>query len=143
MNSFCGKIVPRGMLVLVVTMVFGCAIVKAQTRSVPSQEPCDQYKKSDSDLNRVFQQVLREYKGDIRFIRKLKASQRAWLAYRDAQLQALYPKPDTLREYGSAFRMCSCLALDELTNERVKILRRWIEGTEEGDVCSGSIRLKK
>jgi uncharacterized protein YecT (DUF1311 family) len=124
-------------------MILGCEIAKAQTQSVPDKDPCDQYKKSDSELNKVFQQILREYKGDIQFIRKLKASQRAWLAYRDAQLLALFPKPDALREYGSAFRMCSCLTLDELTNERVKILRRWIEGTEEGDVCSGSIRLKK
>ena len=30
--------------------------------------------------------------------------------------------------------------LAELTSKRIKTLNQWIDGTEEGDVCSGSIR---
>jgi hypothetical protein len=38
--------------------------------------------------------------------------------------------------------MCRCLALADLTNQRVEQLQRWIDGTEEGDVRAGSVRAK-
>jgi uncharacterized protein YecT (DUF1311 family) len=100
------------------------------------------YKSADAELNRVYQKILRDYKADLTFIKKLKNAQRAWLVYRDAELAALYP--DTAQgAYGSVNPMCRCNELQRLTEARTEELRRWITRTIEGDVCAGSVRLQK
>jgi uncharacterized protein YecT (DUF1311 family) len=114
----------------------------AQTQAEMDRQACGEYEKTDADLNRVYRQVLGEYKADAVFVERFRGAQRAWLAYRDAQLGALYPARDPQRAYGSVHRMCRCQALTELTLERTEVLRRWIKGVEEGDVCSGSIRIR-
>ncbi|MCA1849700.1 MAG: DUF1311 domain-containing protein [Acidobacteria bacterium] len=114
----------------------------AQTQAEMDREACGEYQKSDAELNRVYRQVLDEYKADALFAEKLRVAQRAWVAYRDAQLGALYPARDPRRAYGSVHRMCRCQALTELTLERTEALRRWVMGVEEGDVCAGSIRIR-
>ena len=118
------------------------AVSVAQTQTQLNQEACGEYQKEDQELNRVYQQILREYRGDALFLQRLREAQRAWLVYRDAQLSALYPERDAQRHYGSVYPMCRCLALAEITQQRAKELRRWIEGMEEGDVCGGSIRTR-
>jgi Lysozyme inhibitor LprI len=84
--------------------------------------------------------ILKEYAKDQQFIAKLKTAQRAWLAFRGAQLEALFPKTDKQAEYGSVYPMCRCSELQSLTEERAKQLKRWLDGTKEGNVCAGSVR---
>lgn len=43
-------------------------------------------------------------------------------------------------KYGSVYPMCAALFLKELTEERTEKLRVWLNGIEEGDVCSGSVK---
>ena len=114
----------------------------AQTQAEMDREACNEYRKADVELNRVYQQVLGEYKADGLFVEKLRGAQRAWVVYRDAQMEALYPARDPQRAYGSVHRMCRCQALTELTLQRVEELRRWVMGVEAGDVCAGSIRIR-
>ena len=38
--------------------------------------------------------------------------------------------------------MCRCTALAEATRKRAEELRRWADGTAEGDVCAGSVRVR-
>ena len=92
-------------------------------------------------MNRTYKQVLDKYQRDNVFIEKLKTAQRAWIKFRDADLESLYP--NTPSAHGSINLMCHCIALAELTTERTKSLKRWIDGVEEGDVCAGSIKIKK
>ena len=33
--------------------------------------------------------------------------------------------------------------LDELTKSRIKTLKVWLDGIEEGDVCSGSVKIAR
>jgi len=97
------------------------------------------YKKADAELNRTYQQLLKKAAGDPVAVGKIKAAQRAWIVFRDAQIAALYPAEDKQREYGSAFSMCAGLALADLTRERTKMLKRMLNPTE-GDVCDGGLR---
>jgi uncharacterized protein YecT (DUF1311 family) len=115
----------------------------AQTQSDLNQEGCAKYKKADARMNAAYRQVLNDYKQDTLFVAKLKAAQRAWVAFRDAHLRSVYPEPNTLMAYGSVNPMCRCVVLAELTAERTKALKKWLDGIEEGDVCSGSVRIKK
>lgn len=115
----------------------------AQSQSEVNEEGCAKYKKADARLNAVYQQVLTAYKQDSLFVSKLKTAQRAWVAFRDAHLESLYPEPNKRLAYGSVNPMCLCEVLAELTAERTKALNKWVDGIEEGDVCSGSVRIKK
>jgi len=51
-----------------------------------------------------------------------------------------YPEGKT---YGSIQPVCRANYLEELTRTRIKTLQVWITGIEEGDLCSGSVRMKE
>lgn len=123
-------------------IVLSSAGSQAQTQSASNQDACASFRQADALLNQSYNQVLSEYKKNAAFIRKLKIAQRAWIAYRDAQLEALYPSPNKRAEYGSVYPVCRCSALATLTTQRAEELKKWIDGAEEGDVCSGSIKIK-
>src|SRR5215208_3443602 len=126
----------------VMALMFVCAGAQAQTQAQTNQDECQKYKQTDAEMNRVYQQVISEYKKDAVFIVKLKAAQRHWMAFRDAHVESLYPKQNKLAAYGSVHPTCRCIALTEITTARVEALKRWIAGVEEGDTCSGSIKMK-
>lgn len=62
------------------------------------------------------------------------------MVFRDAELKAVFPDPESMEAYGSVFLMCNAMWLEELTRARAKQLRVWLDGVEEGDVCAGSVR---
>lgn len=104
------------------------------------------YKEEDARLNRVYEEILKKFKDDPVFIKKFREAQRAWLKFRDAQFEAMFPQILDSRgqyNYGSVFPMCAGLYKAKLTHSRVEELQLWLDGTEEGDVCSGSVPVKK
>lgn len=64
-------------------------------------EPCADCRAADKKLNDTYNRVLKTHEGDKLFLEKLKKSQRAWLAFRDAELEALYPAENKKLEYGT------------------------------------------
>ncbi|MHA7058850.1 lysozyme inhibitor LprI family protein [Aquimarina sp. M1] len=115
----------------------------SQTQSEINKEASNNYKKADIELNNVYQNILAEYKYDTAFIGQLKRTQRIWISYRDAELEMKFPAENKQVEYGSVYPMCVSLFLKELTNERTEKLKIWLHGIEEGDICSGSVKLKE
>ncbi|MCV6636596.1 lysozyme inhibitor LprI family protein [Candidatus Albibeggiatoa sp. nov. NOAA] len=99
------------------------------------------YERADAKLNQVYRQVLLAYKEDAEFIHKLKAAQRAWVAFRDAHLEALYPAEDKRFAYGAMYPTCSNNDLTALTKQRIEQLQQWLIGLAEGDTCGGSIKV--
>ena len=130
------------LLVLSVALLFVVWNSSAQTQADMNEAACAKYSKSDAEMNAVYRQVLNKYKSETVFIAKFKAAQRAWIAFRDAHLESLYPEPNKLQAYGSVNPVCRCGVLTELTAERTKQLKQWLNGAEEGDVCSGSVRMR-
>lgn len=114
----------------------------ATTQSQRDQCATRQLKAADDELNRVYQAILKKYKSDTDFVRKLRNAQQAWLKFRDAELEAKFPLQDKRARYGSVYPMCANLFLVRRTQERIKDLRQWLDGTEEGDVCAGSVHYK-
>jgi len=114
-----------------------------QTQSAMNLEADKSYKKVDAELNSVYNKILKDYKTDTKFIAKLKVAQNAWIKFRDAEMNALFPEENKNVEYGSVFPMCWSNALTDLTKQRIKKLKVWLNGIEEGDVCSGSIKIKE
>ena len=131
-------------IALVVMLALNTSIgASNQTQSEMNQDACGKYKKADSELNRVYQKIMRDYAGDKNFIQKMKIAQLAWIAFRDAHLDSLYPESDSLSHYGSVNPMCRCMELELLTQDRINSLREWADGVQEGDVCSGSKKIKQ
>lgn len=98
-------------LISLLLLPFCCIVTFAQTQDEMNQEACVEYKKADAELNKVFQQVLNDYKTDALFVRKMKIAQRAWVAYRDAHVDSLYPIGPTANpclQYGTVYPMCRC-----------------------------------
>ena len=67
----------------------------------------------------------------------VEAAQRAWQAYADAQVEALYPGCSASTACGSAHSMCRDAALSALIQIRTSELKRMLrEHQPEGDVCA-------
>ncbi|OUJ75524.1 lysozyme inhibitor LprI family protein [Hymenobacter crusticola] len=131
--------------VLLVALLVASLAATAQTQAAMNAKTCGEYRKADQQLNQLYQQVLKLYAKDAVFLKAFKASQVAWLKFRDAQTEALFPKqPTEVKQvtYGSVYSLCNCQSLTSLTNDRNKQLKVWVVGIEEGDVCSGSVRRK-
>ena len=112
-------------------------------------EASDVYKQVDNELNDVYRQILDRYKSDSVFVQKLKLAQREWINSRDADLAMIFPYQDidAQRNYGTIYPICYLSTLTEITKERIKFLRKWIDTIDDGegpiDVCNGSIIPKR
>lgn len=111
---------------------------KAQTQTELNECACKQFQTSEAEMNRVYRELLSSRAKDSLVVAKLKNAQRAWLAFRNAQLELLYPETANPKlTYGSAFPMCHCMAKREMTEERTKQLRQLLQN-KDGDVCGWS-----
>ena len=77
----------------------------------------NEWKKSDADLNRVYQEFLKKLKPEQAAL--LKKAQRAWLTYRDAQCEA----DDKMSAGGTAAPLALTQCRVTLTQEHTKTLK--------------------
>jgi uncharacterized protein YecT (DUF1311 family) len=91
-------------------------------------------RQANADLNGVYGELLSKLKSDNSAIKKLRAAQRAWLAFKDARLQELYPATDKQAEYGSMYPMCYAQVATAMTKERTAQLRRMLEDKDPCEV---------
>ena len=112
----------------------------SQTQLQMNEASCAEYKQTDREMNRVYLKIVSDYRGDPVFIKALKKAQLAWLHYRDAHVDSIFP--GAASQYGSVSTMCRCGSLSEITKERTQTLNRRLEGIEEGDVRAGSVKIK-
>lgn len=126
------RIIFSVMILLVASSAFG------QSQQKISNTAQIEFKKSDTNLNVIYQKILARYKGDRIFVDNLKSAQRQWIKYRDAQVKVKYP---TYGEGdGTIVPMCQYYYLQGLTQSRIVELETWLNGADEGDVCAGSIK---
>ncbi len=130
----------RYILTILISLI--CLIGFAQTQGDLSEKAGESLKKSDKELNDIYKTILSDYKSDTVFIKNLKASQRIWIMFRDAELKVKYPETEP-GYYGSVFPMCVSTYLEKLTKVRIETLKKWTIGIEEGDVCIGSVKMKE
>ncbi|MGH7839840.1 MAG: lysozyme inhibitor LprI family protein [Candidatus Binataceae bacterium] len=131
MKNFAIAMMLTALVILLVPRVS-----RAQTQLQMDEESCGAFKKSDAQLNQVYQQILAKLAHDRVATQHVKAAERAWIAFRDAEMEAVYP-PREAGYYGTVQPMCECDERAALTDERVKQLQRWLT-TKEGDVCAGT-----
>jgi len=122
------------------TELSGC-MDNAETQMQINQCTYEDYAQADAELNQVYRKILVVYSEDSAFLEKLKIAQRAWITFRDAHLEALYPEQDKRFAYGSMYPSCSNHDLTVLTRQRIIQLQQWLTGVSEGNACTKSIRI--
>jgi len=128
--------------ILAIFFCLSASFCFGQSQSNLDDSAARNYQKADKKLNVIYHQILKEYRSDTVFIRNLKNAQRLWVLFRDAEMKAKFPEsPDVY--YGTVLPMCRSMELTGLTQERTQELKVGIDGIEEGDVCSGSVKTKK
>jgi uncharacterized protein YecT (DUF1311 family) len=133
-----------------------CAVLIAASLQMKAQaKPCGSYdtqsemnqcaateaKKADALLNATYQELLAKLKDDKIAQAKLIAAQRAWIAFRDAELAAMWPTAageDPRIRYGSVHPFCYSEELATMTHNRTRELRE-LMSHQEGDVCGGPL----
>jgi uncharacterized protein YecT (DUF1311 family) len=129
-------------LLVLISFLSYYSISFAQTQSDLNEAEHKKYLSADKELNSIYQKILEEYKEDTSFIKNLKQSQKIWIQFRSAEMKMKYPNRES-GHYGSALPMCWSIYLTELTNQRIRTLQEWLNGVEEGDLCSGSVKIKQ
>ena len=81
----------------------------------------------DLELNEVYQKLQATTAKDPNTIVKITAAEKAWIAYRDAYLEAMYPAANKLAEYGSSFPAESNLLRVKLTQQQIEALRQLLK----------------
>jgi uncharacterized protein YecT (DUF1311 family) len=120
----------RALLLLLISLTAVAA--PPQTQLDLNTAAGQSYLAADKELNERWKQVLAANAADPKLIARLKTAQKAWLAFRDAQVSALYGD-----EFFSARPMCEAGAKEQLTRERSAYLKSLLQ-VVEGDVCAAT-----
>jgi uncharacterized protein YecT (DUF1311 family) len=102
--------------VLAALAISGSAVAQSQ-HEMNRQAEAD-FEKADAELNRAYKKTLSDLDADGQ--KKLKATQRAWIAFRDAQAEF---DADSEARGGSMYTMIYYGDLARLTRDRIKQLR--------------------
>lgn len=80
----------------------------------------DEFSKADNDLNQAYQALIRKKADDKLFISKLRLAQKAWLVFRDAELEARFAcaENDIKICWGSTYPMLFLSSKAALTRDR-------------------------
>lgn len=76
-----------------------------------------------TELQHLYRKLLSEAGSQQGAAGKIEAMERAWLAYRDAYIEAMYPEQDKLAAYGSIYPMEADLLSAKLTAQHTSAIR--------------------
>jgi uncharacterized protein YecT (DUF1311 family) len=111
---------------------YRACIEKAKTQTEMNTCACEEAARADAKLNEAYRMLLERAAGDSELLTKLKAAENAWVAYRDAYMDAMYPAKDKQAEYGSVYPMESDLLRSKLTERQVQALADLFEPLQGG-----------
>jgi uncharacterized protein YecT (DUF1311 family) len=75
----------------------------------------EELRRADRDLNEAYRRLISVAKDKPDAVVKVRAMERAWMAYRDAFVEALYPAPNKQAAYGTMFVVEALLIRARLT----------------------------
>ena len=114
------------------------ATANAQTQAEMNKGAIAEMEHADHIMTVIYQEIIQRYSKEPyvnqTLVENLRKAQRAWIAFRDAHIKAIYPDEKRF----SARPMCAAIVRTELTKARTVQLREWLDESEEGDVCAGT-----
>jgi uncharacterized protein YecT (DUF1311 family) len=90
----------------------------------------------------LYRQLLSKAAGEQNAVAKIKASERAWIAYRDAYIDATYPATDKQSGYGSMYGMDVALLRAKLTQQHLADMQELLK-QYSGDSGAGPANPQK
>lgn len=99
----------------------------AKTQGEMNACASDEAARADAELNVVYRKLLSKAARQPDAMEKIKASERAWIIYRDAYTDAMYPAKDKQAEYGSIYPMEADLLKAKLTRQQVAALEEMLK----------------
>ncbi|NQY43630.1 MAG: hypothetical protein HRT87_09835 [Legionellales bacterium] len=93
-------------------------------------------------LQSIYTKIKEQYIDDELFLKKLALANEIWIKSTQADFALKFPHSEESGYYGSVFTMCAKNYKDNIIARRLDFLTKWVEKTEEGDVCSGSVKYK-
>jgi uncharacterized protein YecT (DUF1311 family) len=121
----------KNFILLFSFFAFNNTMLFAQTQGEMNFQASNSYTKVDKELGVVYQQILKKYSKNTKFINYLRISQRLWIQFRDAEVKMMYPADDARMAYGSMYPLLHFSLLEELTKTRIKDLKVWINPKEQ------------
>lgn len=100
---------------------------KAKTQGEMNACASEEAARVDAQLNDAYRKLLSQAASQQEAVAKIKAAERAWIAYRDAYMDAMYPAKDKQAEYGSIYPMEADLLRAKLTQQQVAALRELLQ----------------
>jgi uncharacterized protein YecT (DUF1311 family) len=100
---------------------------KAKAQMEMNQCAGQEESRVDARMNEVYKQLLAKAADDQSAVAKIKAAERAWVAYRDSYCDAMYPAEDKRMEYGSIFPMDMALLRAKLTQQHIADLQELLK----------------
>jgi uncharacterized protein YecT (DUF1311 family) len=95
---------------------------KANTQSEMTACASDEAARVDAKLKTTYRALLARVTSQPEALAKITAAERAWIAYRDAYIEATYPAEDKATEYGSIYPLDVNLLRAKLTRRQVAAL---------------------
>lgn len=95
---------------------------QAKTQTAMNACASDEAARADAQLNDVYR-ILLQKTADVTAREKIRLAERAWIAYRDAYVDAMYPKEDKQADYGSIYPMEVALLSAKLTRIQIAALQ--------------------
>jgi uncharacterized protein YecT (DUF1311 family) len=94
----------------------------------------DDFIKADNELNKTYQALIKKEKDDSLFVSKLRLAQKAWLTFRDADLEAQFACAEENPKicWGSMYAMSLLSRKAELTRERTRHLQEILKNGRGG-----------
>jgi len=103
----------------------------------------EEWESVDNQMLIVYKTLLDLYSDDKSFIDNLKEDQKKWLELRSSHNELMYPSKKEDDYYGSSHRVCKNNFDAKITKQRIDFLMQWIVGSEEGEICNGTIKRLK
>lgn len=102
-------------------------IETANTQVQMNQCAGDELKRQDAAMNQDYQALLQAHDSDSLATQKLRAAQQAWLAFRDAHMEELFPAADKQAQYGSMYPVLFALEEASVTRQRASMLKQMLK----------------
>jgi uncharacterized protein YecT (DUF1311 family) len=100
---------------------------KANTQVEMNACASEEARRADNDSDEIYRLLLSKAASQPEAVAKIKAAERAWVAYRDAYMDAMYPAENKPVEYGSIYPLEANLLRAKLTRQQAAALKELLK----------------
>ncbi len=124
------KTILLALILLIHTTLYANSIQCKEDGTQMQMNQCayEDFQKSDKALNKVYKALRTKKKNDKAYLKNLKASQKLWIKFRDAELDLIFScESENVRLcFGSMYPLLLNAEKEEITQQRIKVLNSYL-----------------